>query len=80
MNNFYYDIHAQSERMKKIKLEFIKLMNAYQQFQNITSSLCIAVNESTKEHFANICEEAEEVFFDELSNFANFIDPKYLNN
>ncbi len=74
MNNFYYDVHAQSERMKKIRPEFQKLLNAYQHFQVITTTICNTVNESTKEHFINICEEAEEIFFDELSNFTDFIE------
>jgi hypothetical protein len=73
MNNFYYEMHAQSERMKKIKPEFQKLYNAFNHFQRITTSLCATVNETTKEHFNNICEEAEEIFFDELINFSEFV-------
>jgi hypothetical protein len=71
MNNFYYEKDAQSERMKKILPEFQKLYNAFNHFQRITTSLCVTINESTKEHFINICSEAEELFLDELLNFMN---------
>ena len=73
-HNFYYETSAQSVRMKKMRPEFQKLLKAYHHFQLITSSLCQTVNESTKEHFINICDEAEEIFFDELLKFTEFIN------
>lgn len=70
--NFYYDTCAQSARMKKIRPEFQKLLKAYHHFQLITTSTCQTVNESVKEHFINICDEAEDIFLDELLKFINF--------